>query len=293
MATVAAGAAVLSTQEADVLLIDNYDSFTYNLYQYMCELGASVVVRRNDQVTIEECVALKPKRIMISPGPGNPSDAGISMDVIKEFAGKVPIFGVCLGHRCIYECYGGDVVVAGEIRHGKTSPIVHDAKGIFEGKSSGVAWRGVAWHGVARRDLASAGDSSTDVTPVLLASTLTLWADTGVRQCVQATRYHSLVGSDASKPKVLNVTARVSSLQDGKGFIMGVRHQTLAVEGVQFHPESIVTQDGKKMISNLYVRGRRGGEWGGEDTTRNSRITRHSTPEPWSPNSSAGPPVWQ
>ena len=135
MATVAAGAAVESTKEADVLLIDNYDSFTYNLYQYMCELGASVVVRRNDQVTVAECIALEPKRIMISPGPGNPSDAGVSMDVIKEFAGKIPIFGVCLGHQCIYECYGGDVVVAGEIRHGKTSPIVHDAKGIFKGKS--------------------------------------------------------------------------------------------------------------------------------------------------------------
>ena len=116
MARVAAGAALESTKEADVLLIDNYDSFTYNLYQYMCELGASVVVRRNDQVTVAECIALEPKRIMISPGPGNPSDAGISMDVIKEFAGKIPIFGVCLGHQCIYECYGGEVVVAFERR---------------------------------------------------------------------------------------------------------------------------------------------------------------------------------
>ncbi|MGK2964669.1 MAG: anthranilate synthase component II [Tepidiformaceae bacterium] len=115
------------------LLIDNYDSFTYNLYQYLCELGEEVVVHRNDKVTLDECKALNPDHVVISPGPGNPDDAGVSRDVIREFAGKVPVLGVCLGHQCIFDVYGGDVVGAGEIKHGKTSTITHDGKGVFAG----------------------------------------------------------------------------------------------------------------------------------------------------------------
>ncbi|GBD23390.1 Aminodeoxychorismate synthase component 2 [bacterium HR29] len=129
------------------LLIDNYDSFTYNLYQYLCELGAEVVVFRNDQVTIEELRALAPERVVISPGPGGPEDAGISMDVIREFAGKVPILGVCLGHQCIYEAFGGRVAGAGEIKHGKTSRIFHDGKGVFRGIPNG--FRAVRYHSLA------------------------------------------------------------------------------------------------------------------------------------------------
>ncbi len=129
------------------LLIDNYDSFTYNLYQYLAELGADVVVFRNDQVTLEECRKLNPDHVVISPGPGDPDDAGISRDVIREFAGKVPVLGVCLGHQCIYDVYGGDVEGAGEIKHGKTSTIHHDAKGVF--KDLPQDFQGVRYHSLA------------------------------------------------------------------------------------------------------------------------------------------------
>ncbi|MEP7215768.1 MAG: aminodeoxychorismate/anthranilate synthase component II [Anaerolineaceae bacterium] len=129
------------------LLIDNYDSFTYNLYQYLAEIGAEVIVRRNDQVTLEECRELKPDHVVISPGPGNPSEAGISRDVIREFAGKVPVLGVCLGHQCIYEVFGGTVAGAGEIKHGKQSVIEHDGKGVFAGLPSG--FRGARYHSLA------------------------------------------------------------------------------------------------------------------------------------------------
>ena len=183
-----------------LLLIDNYDSFTYNLYQYLAELGAEVEVVRNDQTTIEDIEAMAPERIIISPGPGNPEEAGISKAVIRHFAGKAPILGVCLGHQCIGEVFGGIVEGAGEILHGKVSQIAHDGRGVFAGIASPLA----------------------------------------------ATRYHSLAIRPDSVPSVLEVTARSES-----GVIMGVRHRTLAVEGVQFHPESILTPDGHQMLRNF------------------------------------------
>ncbi len=183
-----------------LLLIDNYDSFTYNLYQYLGELGAQVEVVRNDAVTLEDIDALAPERIIISPGPGNPDDAGISKDVIRRFAGKTPILGVCLGHQCIGEVYGGVVAGAGEILHGKVSKITHDGRGVFAGLPSPI----------------------------------------------EATRYHSLAIQPGTVPDVLEVSARSES-----GVIMGVRHRTLPVEGVQFHPESILTADGKAMLRNF------------------------------------------
>ena len=183
-----------------LLLIDNYDSFTYNLYQYLGELGASVEVVRNDAVTLEDIEELAPERIIISPGPGNPDDAGISKDAIRRFAGKMPILGVCLGHQCIGEVYGGVVSGAGEIRHGKVSQVTHDGRGVF----------------------------------------------TGLPSPIEATRYHSLAIEPATVPADLEVTARSET-----GIIMGVRHRTLAVEGVQFHPESILTPDGHQILRNF------------------------------------------
>jgi len=183
-----------------LLLIDNYDSFTYNLYQYLGELGASVEVVRNDQVTLEDIEEMAPERIIISPGPGNPSEAGISKDVIRRFAGKTPIFGVCLGHQCIGEVFGGIVEGAGEILHGKVSHVTHDGRGVFAGIASPI----------------------------------------------EATRYHSLAIRPDSMPNVLEVSARSES-----GVIMGVRHRTLPVEGVQFHPESILTPDGHAILRNV------------------------------------------
>jgi len=190
------------------LLIDNYDSFTYNLYQYLSELGADVVVHRNDKITVEECVAIHPDHVVISPGPGAPKDAGISNDVIRAFAGKVPVLGVCLGHQCIYEVYGGSVQGAGEIVHGKTSTIHHDQNGVF----------------------------------------------TGIPEDFRAVRYHSLAGTPATQPSELEVTARTES-----GVIMGVRHRELAVEGVQFHPDSIATEHGKEILRNFLAM--EGGRW--------------------------------
>ncbi|MBI5947873.1 MAG: aminodeoxychorismate/anthranilate synthase component II [Chloroflexi bacterium] len=190
------------------LLIDNYDSFTYILWQYLAELGADVVVRRNDQVTLEECRALHPDHVVISPGPGDPTEAGISRDVIREFAGKVPVLGVCLGHQCIYDVFGGTVTGAGEIKHGKVSTIDHDARGVFKDVPAGF----------------------------------------------HAVRYHSLAGTPDSLPPVLEVTAKSES-----GVIMGVRHKELTVEGVQFHPESIGTEHGKKMLRNFLEM--EGGRW--------------------------------
>jgi len=183
-----------------LLLIDNYDSFTYNLYQYLGELGAEVNVVRNDEVTPEEIEKMAPERIIISPGPGDPDEAGISKEVIRRFAGKVPIFGVCLGHQCIGEVFGGIVEGAGEILHGKVSRITHDGKGVFAGLPSPIS----------------------------------------------ATRYHSLAIRPDSVPDVLEVSARSES-----GVIMGVRHRTLTVEGVQFHPESILTPDGHQILRNF------------------------------------------
>ena len=190
------------------VLIDNYDSFTYNLYQYLAELGADVKVFRNDQVTLDEIKDLQPDHVVISPGPGDPDDAGISREVIREFAGKVPVLGVCLGHQCIFDVYGGTVAGAGEIKHGKTSKIHHDGKGVF-------------------RDIPEDFD---------------------------AVRYHSLAGTPETTPVVLDVTARSES-----GVIMGVRHKTLKVEGVQFHPESIATEHGKELLRNFLEM--EGGTW--------------------------------
>jgi anthranilate synthase/aminodeoxychorismate synthase-like glutamine amidotransferase len=182
------------------LLIDNYDSFTYNLVQAFLILGADVRVHRNDQITIEQAFALEPTHLCISPGPGTPYDAGISMKMIDAFAGKIPVFGVCLGHQSLVEVFGGKVVRAGRLMHGKTSMVTHDGKSLFRGMS----------------------------------------------QPFQAGRYHSLIAKPESMPPTLEVTA-----QTPEGEIMGVRHKTLAVEGVQFHPESILTPEGPTLMGNF------------------------------------------
>ncbi|TAJ18503.1 MAG: aminodeoxychorismate/anthranilate synthase component II [Dehalococcoidia bacterium] len=188
-----------------LLLIDNYDSFTYNLYQYLAELGEQVEVHRNDQITVEDCLAMAPDHVVISPGPCSPKEAGISVDLIHAFEGKAPLLGVCLGHQCIGEAYGGVITSAGEIMHGKTSMISHDGKGVFEGLPSPF----------------------------------------------EAIRYHSLAIAPDTVPDVLEVSARSES-----GVIMGVRHRTFPIEGVQFHPESIMTQHGHAMLRNFLKMGR-------------------------------------
>ena len=187
-----------------VFVLDNYDSFTYNLVQYLGELGAEVEVHRNDELTVEEVEALRPERILLSPGPCTPSDAGILVPLIRHMAGKVPIFGVCLGHQAIGEAFGGQVVRASQLLHGKTSTVTHDGKGIFAG----------------------------------LESPLT------------CTRYHSLIVAEESLPAELMVTASTSE-NGGGSVIMGLRHRTLPIEGVQFHPESVLTEGGHQMIRNF------------------------------------------
>jgi anthranilate synthase/aminodeoxychorismate synthase-like glutamine amidotransferase len=187
-----------------VFVLDNYDSFTYNLVQYLGELGAEVEVHRNDELTVEEVEALKPERILLSPGPCTPSEAGILVPLIRHMAGKVPIFGVCLGHQAIGEAFGGQVVRARRLMHGKTSLVEHDGKGIFTG----------------------------------LASPLT------------CTRYHSLIVAEESLPAELMVTARTTE-PGGGSVIMGLRHRSLPIEGVQFHPESVLTEGGHQMIRNF------------------------------------------
>jgi para-aminobenzoate synthetase component 2 len=183
-----------------ILVIDNYDSFTYNLVQYLGELGAEVEVRRNDAIDTDGIAALAPAGIVISPGPCTPNEAGISMDTVKTFAGRIPILGVCLGHQSIGQVFGGNVIRAPRLMHGKTSPIEHDGRGIFAG----------------------------------LASPFT------------ATRYHSLIVERESLPDVLEISAWTA-----EGEIMGLRHKTLAVDGVQFHPESILTIEGKRLLQNF------------------------------------------
>ena len=185
---------------ARIFIVDNYDSFTYNIAQELGELGAEVEVERHDAFTVEELDERAPDGIVISPGPGTPDDAGLSNDVIRAFAGRIPVLGVCLGHQCIAEVYGGRVVRAPELVHGKTSLIHHDGRGVFE----------------------------------------------GLPQPFDATRYHSLVVEPESVPSVLEVTARTDN-----GLIMGLRHTELAVEGVQFHPESILTTAGMDLLGNF------------------------------------------
>ena len=183
-----------------MLVIDNYDSFVYNLVQYVGELGAEPIVHRHDAVTIDEIEALDPDGVLVSPGPGRPEDAGVSNDVIRRFTGVRPVLGVCLGHQCLGQVYGGTVVRAPEIMHGKTSLVRHRGTGVF----------------------------------------------TGLPQPLEATRYHSLVVDRASLPAELEVSAETPD-----GVIMGLRHRRLKVEGVQFHPESILTTEGKKLLANF------------------------------------------
>jgi len=184
-----------------LLVIDNYDSFTYNLVQYLGELGETVEVRRNNRVTLDEIEnSLRPERILISPGPGTPNDAGITLDVIKRFSGKIPLLGVCLGHQAIGQAFGGKVIRAPELMHGKASQVHHDGKTIFAGINDGF----------------------------------------------QAGRYHSLIVERESLPSCLEISA--STADD---IIMGLRHRELKVEGVQFHPESILTSDGMQLLANF------------------------------------------
>jgi anthranilate synthase/aminodeoxychorismate synthase-like glutamine amidotransferase len=183
-----------------LLVIDNYDSFTYNLVQYFGELGANVVIKRNDDVSVEEIEQLQPERICISPGPGRPENAGISSDIIRELGPTIPTLGVCLGHQCIAEVFGGQVVRAERLMHGKTSNIRHNNRGVFE----------------------------------------------GLAQPLEATRYHSLIVRRESLPDSLEITA-----ETGDGEIMGLQHRQLPVHGVQFHPESILTGEGKKLLANF------------------------------------------
>jgi anthranilate synthase/aminodeoxychorismate synthase-like glutamine amidotransferase len=187
-----------------VFVLDNYDSFTYNLVQYLGELGAEVEVRRNDQITIAEIENMHPERIVISPGPCTPQEAGISIELIRHFAGKVPLLGVCLGHQAIGAAFGGQVVRAKNLMHGKTSQVEHDGNTIFRGLNSPMT----------------------------------------------ATRYHSLIVSEEELPAELEVTAWTKD-KDGTRVIMGVRHRKFPVEGVQFHPESVLTGEGKKLVENF------------------------------------------
>jgi anthranilate synthase component 2 len=188
-----------------LLMIDNYDSFTYNIVQYLAELGADVQVYRNDEITIAEIETLNPDHLVVSPGPCTPNEAGISVDAIKYFAGKIPILGICLGHQSIGMAFGGDIVRAAEVMHGKISPIHHTNQGVFE----------------------------------------------GLTEAYNATRYHSLVINKSTLPSCLEITAWTENQDGSMDEIMGVRHKTLAIEGVQFHPESILTEHGHDLLDNF------------------------------------------
>lgn len=191
-----------------ILMIDNYDSFTFNLVQYMCELGAEIEVHRNDQITIEQIKDLNPEKIVLSPGPCTPNEAGISLDVVHEFGGKLPILGVCLGHQTIGQALGGDIVHASKVMHGKTSNVYHKDIGVFKGLPNPMS----------------------------------------------ATRYHSLVIDKNTMPDCFEITSWTLT-EDGEiEEIMGVRHKELDIEGVQFHPESILTPDGHDLLNNFLKR---------------------------------------
>lgn len=194
-----------------ILLIDNYDSFTYNVYQYLGELGAELSVVRNDEITVAQIERLAPEKIVISPGPCTPNEAGISLEVIKRFAGEIPLLGICLGHQAIGQAFGGEVRRARTVMHGKTSPIHHEDKGVFR----------------------------------------------SLPQPMTATRYHSLIVGWDSLPDCLEVTAWTETPEGEKDEIMGLRHRTLPVEGVQFHPESIFSPQGKTLLEN-FLEGRLG-----------------------------------
>jgi anthranilate synthase component 2 len=191
-----------------LLMIDNYDSFTYNVVQYLTELGAEVVVRHSDQINVEEIRTLAPTHIVVSPGPRTPNQAGVSMAAISAFAGEVPVLGVCLGHQCIGQAFGGRVVRAKQVMHGKTSAIYHRGQGVF----------------------------------------------TGLNMPLTATRYHSLVVDKASLPDCLELTAWTQNAAGEVDEIMGLRHKTLNVEGVQFHPESILSEQGHELLKNFLER---------------------------------------
>ncbi|WP_308561578.1 aminodeoxychorismate synthase component 2 [uncultured Klebsiella sp.] len=186
-----------------ILLIDNYDSFTWNLYQYFCELGAEVLVRRNDELTLEGIIALAPTKIVISPGPCTPDESGISLAVVRHFSGKIPLLGVCLGHQAIAQVFGATIVRAVRVMHGKTSPVSHNGQGVFQG----------------------------------LNNPLTV------------TRYHSLLIAPLTLPECFEVTARSE-----EGEIMGIRHREFDLEGVQFHPESILSEQGHQLLANFLNR---------------------------------------
>ncbi|KAK3296245.1 indole-3-glycerol phosphate synthase-domain-containing protein [Chaetomium fimeti] len=211
----------------NLILIDNYDSFTWNVYQYLVLEGANVTVFRNDKISIDELIAKNPTQLVISPGPGHPhTDSGVSRDAIRHFAGKIPIFGVCMGQQCIFDVYGGDVSFAGEILHGKTSPLAHDSKGVYAGMAQGL--------------------------PV--------------------TRYHSLAGTHVTLPESLELTSWIANEDGSKGVIMGVRHKEYTIEGVQFHPESILSADGRIMLKNfLHMQG---GTWA--ENERLQKATKES-----------------
>ena len=191
-----------------LLMIDNYDSFTYNVVQYLGELGADVQVHRNDEITIEEIEALNPEQLVISPGPCTPNEAGISVAAINHFAGKLPIFGICLGHQSMGQAFGGDIIRAGQVMHGKVSPVYHNDSGVFE----------------------------------------------GLENPVSVTRYHSLVIDKDTLPECLEITAWTQNEDGSVDEIMGVRHKELDIEGVQFHPESILTQQGHDLLANFLKR---------------------------------------
>ncbi len=187
-----------------ILMIDNFDSFTFNLVQYLGEMGCELVVKRNDEITTDDIEAMQPEKIIISPGPCSPKEAGISVETIQRFAGQIPILGVCLGHQAIGAAYGGDIIRAKTLMHGKTSPIEHDGRGVFY----------------------------------------------GLPENFDATRYHSLVIKRETMPEELEISA-----QTADGEVMGVRHKTLALEGIQFHPESILTgENGRQLLKNFVER---------------------------------------